>query len=407
MGRKNRTVASIDIGTSKISVIIGEISREGVDIIGVGSHPSLGIKKGQIINMDSTVDSIKTALEEAEAMTGIDINTAVVGISGGHIKGFKNNGVVAVKGKEIKNSDIISAIDAAKAIVIPIDREVIHIIPQEFLVDDHGGIKDPLGMSGVRLEARAYIITSAISSVQNIVKCINKNGIKVQELILKPLASAESVLTEDEKELGSVLIDMGGGTTDITIFIKGTVRHCASIPIGGDHITSDIAIGIRTPISEAEEIKKKNGNASSLEIPDDAVIETTNIGNKKKQTISQMTVARIIEARIDETFELIKKEITEAGYMDFLPAGVILTGGTSLLKGIGKEAQNILEMPVRIGSPINIEGINEVKNPVYAAGTGMIQFASKGNINRFNKKGEKRNLFDLFQKIKDWFSEAF
>ena len=198
MGRKNRTVASIDIGTSKISVIIGEISREGVDIIGVGSYPSLGIKKGQIINMDSTVDSIKTALEEAEAMTGIDISTAVVGIAGGHIKGFKNNGVVAVKGKEIKNSDIVSAIDAAKAIVIPIDREVIHIIPQEFLVDDHGGIKDPLGMSGVRLEARAYIITSAISSVQNIVKCVNKNGIKVQELILKPLASAESVLTEDE-----------------------------------------------------------------------------------------------------------------------------------------------------------------------------------------------------------------
>ncbi len=257
MGRKNRTVASIDIGTSKISVIIGEISREGVDIIGVGSYPSLGIKKGQIINMDSTVDSIKTALEEAEAMTGIDISTAVVGIAGGHIKGFKNNGVVAVKGKEIKNSDIVSAIDAAKAIVIPIDREVIHIIPQEFLVDDHGGIKDPLGMSGVRLEARAYIITSAISSVQNIVKCVNKNGIKVQELILKPLASAESVLTEDEKELGSVLIDIGGGTTDIAIFIKGTVRHCASIPIGGDHITSDIAIGIRTPISEAEEIKKK------------------------------------------------------------------------------------------------------------------------------------------------------
>ncbi len=407
MGRKNRTVASIDIGTSKISVIIGEISREGVDIIGVGSYPSLGIKKGQIINMDSTVDSIKTALEEAEAMTGIDISTAVVGIAGGHIKGFKNNGVVAVKGKEIKNSDIVSAIDAAKAIVIPIDREVIHIIPQEFLVDDHGGIKDPLGMSGVRLEARAYIITSAISSVQNIVKCVNKNGIKVQELILKPLASAESVLTEDEKELGSVLIDIGGGTTDIAIFIKGTVRHCASIPIGGDHITSDIAIGIRTPISEAEEIKKKNGNASSLEIPDDAILETTNIGNKKKQVISQMTVARIIEARVDETFELIKKEITEAGYMDFLPAGVILTGGTSLLKGIAKEAQDILEMPVRIGSPINIEGINEVKNPVYAAGTGMIQFASKGNINRFNKKGEKRSLLNLFQRIKDWFSEAF
>ncbi len=407
MGRKNRTVASIDIGTSKISVIIGEISREGVDIIGAGSHPSLGIKKGQIINMDSTVDSIKTALEEAEAMTGIDINSAVVGISGGQIKGFKNNGVVAVKGKEIKSNDIISAIDAAKAIVIPIDREVIHIIPQEFLVDDHGGIKDPLGMSGVRLEARAYIITSAISSVQNIVKCINKNGIKVEELILKPLASAESVLTEDEKELGSVLIDIGGGTTDITIFIKGTVRHCASIPIGGDHITSDIAIGIRTPISEAEEIKKKNGNASSLKIPDDAVIETTNIGNKKKQVISQNTVARIIEARIDETFELIKKEITEAGYMSFLPAGVILTGGTSLLKGIAKEAEDILRMPVRVGSPINIEGINEVKNPVFAAGTGMIQFAAKGNINRFKGKGEKKNLFNLFHKIKDWFSEAF
>jgi len=357
--------------------------------------------------MDSTADSIKTALEEAEAMTGIDINSAIVGISGSHIKGANNNGVVAVKSKEIRKRDIISAIDAAKAIVIPIEREVIHILPQEFLVDDHGGIKDPMGMSGVRLEARAYIITGTISSIQNIVKCTNKNGIKVQELVLKNLASAESVLTEDEKEMGSVLIDIGGGITDITVFVKGTVRHCSSIPIGGDHITSDIAIGIRTPISEAEEIKKKYGNASSSEIPEDAVIETSNIGNKKKQIISQNTVARIIEARIEETFGLIKQEIAGTGYMKFLPAGVVLTGGTSLLKGIAKEAQNIIGLPVRIGSPINVEGINEVKNPIFAAGIGMIQFEAKGKMNRFKGKGEKKNLLNFIFKIKDWFSEAF
>jgi len=407
MSRKSRTVASIDIGTSKISVTIGEVTRDGIDIIGTGSHPSLGIKKGRIINMDSTMDSIKTALEEAEAMTGIEIKSAIVGISGGHIEGIKNNGVVAVKGKEVKKSDITNAIDAAKAIVIPMDREVIHILPQEFLVDDRGGIKDPLGMSGLRLEARTYIITGAISTINNIIKCVNKNGVKVQELVLKPMASAESVLTDDEKELGSVLIEIGGGTTDIIIIIKGTIRHFATFPIGGDHVTSDIAIGARTPISEAEEIKKKHGNASSRGINEDAIIESTSIGNKKSQTISQKTVAQIIEARVEETFELIKKEITAAGYIDRLPAGVILTGGSSQLKGIAKKAQDILKIPVRIGSPTNIEGINEIKNPVFATGTGMIKLASKGNLNNFNSKGKVNNLLNCFHKINDWFKEAF
>ncbi len=407
MSIKNRTVTSIDIGTSKISVIIGEVTRHGIDIIGAGSHPSSGIKKGQIINIDSTVDSIKTALEEAEAMTGIEIKSAIVGISGGHIECIKSNGVVASNNKEIKKSDITSVIDAAKDIVIPMEREVIHILPQEFLVDDRGGIKDPLGMSGVRLEARTYIITGAISAINNIIKCVNKNGIKVQELVLKPMASAESVLTEDEKELGSVLIDMGGGTTDILVIIKGTVRHFACLPIGGDHVTSDIAIGVRTPISEAEAIKKKYGKASSRGINEDACIESTSMGNKKSQKISQKTVTRIIEARIYETFELIKKEITVAGYKDQLPAGVVLTGGTSLLKGIAKEAQDILGMPVRIGSPTDIEGINEVKNPAFAAGVGMIKMASKGKINNFSSKGKKMPLLNYFHKINDWFKEAF
>jgi len=407
MSNRSKTVASIDIGTSKISVVIGEVTRDGSDIIGAGSHPSSGIKKGRIINMDSTTDSIKTALEEAEAMTGIEIKSAIVGISGGHIEGIKSNGVVAVKDKEIKKNDIISAIDAAKAIVIPMDREVIHILPQEFLVDDRRGIKEPLGMSGVRLEARTYIITGLISAINNIMKCVNKNGVKVQELVLKPMASAESVLTDDEKELGSVLVDMGGGTTDIIVTIKGTIRHFASLPIGGDHVTSDIAVGVRTPISEAEEIKKKYGKASSLGINEDEFINSTSIGNKKSQTISQKTVTQIIEARIDETFELIKKEISAAGYIDQLPAGVVLTGGTSLLKGIAKEAQDILGMPVRIGSPINIEGINEVKNPVFATGTGMIKLASKGNINSFSSKGKMMSLLNCFHKINDWFKEAF
>jgi len=407
MSIKNRTIASIDIGTSKICVIVGEVTQNGIDIIGTGSHLSSGIKKGRIINMDSTVDSIKIALEEAEAMTGIEIKSAIVGISGGHIEGIKKNGVVAVKGKEIKKSDIKNTIDAAKAIVIPMDREVLHILPQEFLVDDRGGIKDPLGMSGVRLEARTYIITGAIADINNILKCVNTNGVKVQELVLKPMASAEAVLTEDEKELGSVLVDMGGGTTDIIVMIKGTVKHFASFPIGGDHVTSDIAIGARTPISEAEDIKKKSGNASSFGIHEDAVIESTSIGNKKSQTISKITVAQIIEARIEETFELIKKEISAAGYIEQLPAGAILTGGASLLNGITKQAQDTLGLPVRVGSPTNIEGINEVKNPVFATGTGMIKLASKGKINNFNSKGKTNNLLNSFHKIKEWFKEAF
>jgi cell division protein FtsA len=407
MGRNSKTIVGIDIGTSKVSAVVGEIDSDGLSVIGVSSQPSYGVKKGIIINMDSTVDSIKNAVEEVETMAGIDIHSTVVGISGSHITGFNSNGVIPLSNKEVRKNDIAAAMEAAKALVIPMDREVIHILPQEFIVDDQDGIKDPLGMSGVRLESRVYIITSAVASAQNIIRCINRSGLKVQDLILSQLASSESVLTEDEKELGCALIDIGGGTTDISIFNKGSIRHCAVLPIGGGHITSDIAIGIRTPISEAEEIKKDFGQAfRSAENPAET-LDFVNIGERETRKISKNTIAQIVKARVEETFSLIHKELLSAGLMEFLPAGVVLTGGTALLNGISEVAKKKLGLPVRIGSPQEINGINDVRNPEYATGAGLILFAARGYMNDFYTNSMRNNIWKVGGKMKQWFAEAF
>jgi cell division protein FtsA len=407
MGRRNKIIVGIDIGTTKVNAVVGEVDNDGVAITGFSSQPSYGVKKGIIINMDSTVDSIKKAVEEVETMTGIDIHSAVVGISGNHIKGFNSNGVIPLSNNEVKKSDIFHAMEAAKSLVIPTDREVIQIVPQEFIVDNQDGIKDPRGMSGVRLESRVYIITGAVASTQNIIRCTNRSGLKVQDIILQQLASADSVLTEDEKELGCALIDIGGGTTDISIFSKGSARYCTVLPIGGNHITSDIAIGIRTPISEAEEIKKNFGHASLSTADYKETIEVASIGEKGKRTISKNTLSQIIEARVEETFNLIQKELAASGFMEFLSAGTVLTGGAALLNGISEKAEKILGMPVRIGYPHGITGINDVRNPMYSTGVGLILFIARGYMNDVNTNGTRRTLWKIGGKIKQWFAEAF
>ncbi len=407
MARKHKTIAGVDIGTTKINVVVGEVDKDGVAIIGVSSQPSYGVKKGTIINMDSTVDSIKKALEEVETMIGVDINSAVVGISGSHIKGFSSNGVVPLNSKEVKKNDVLNAMDAAKSFVIPMDKEIIHMLPQEFIVDNQNGIKQPIGMSGVRLESRVYIITGDVASAQNIVKCTNRSGLKVQDIILQQLASAEAVLTVDEKELGCVLIDMGGGTTDISIFSQGSIRHCAVLPVGGNHITSDIAIGLRTPISTAEEIKKNFGRIYPSETVEDENIEVSGISETDTRTFSINTLYQIIEARVEETLGLIQKELKDSGLMEFLSAGAVLTGGSALLNGMSETAEKILGLPVRIGHPHGISGINDVRNPAYSTGVGLILFTAHGYMNDFNSNISGKTFWKAGQKMKQWFAEAF
>ncbi len=406
MGKKTKAIAAIDIGTTKISALAAEIDNDEVAVIGASSQPSYGVKKGIIINMDSTVDSIKNALEEVETMAGFDIQNALVTVSGNHIKGFSSNGVMPLSNREVKKNDITGSVEAAKAVVIPTEREVIQILPQEYIVDDHDGIRDPLGMSGVRLESRVYIVTGAIAVAQNIVRCLNRSGIKAQDMIIQQIASAASVLSEDEKELGCALVDIGGGTTDIAIFTRGAVRHCSVIPIGGNQITSDIAIGLRTPLSEAEEIKKDLGHARPQRLHNDGTIQVGTIGDRDIRTVSRSTLNQIIKARTEETLDLIKKELDASGLYDMLSAGIILTGGTAQMNGIVEAAENRLELPVRIGFP-QIMGINDVRTPAYAACAGLVLFSANGSKKNIPAGKSRKPFWSVGDKMKQWFTEAF
>ncbi|MEI6126863.1 MAG: cell division protein FtsA [Pseudomonadota bacterium] len=407
MSRRHKTIVGIDIGTTKINAVAGEVDRDGITITGFSTQPSYGVKKGAIINMDSTVDSIKKAVEEVEAMAGIDIHSAVVGMSGTHIKGMTSNGVVPLNTKEVKKTDIINVLEAAKAVVIPTEREVIQIVPQEFIVDDQDGIREPLGMSGVRLESRVYIITGAVAAAQNTIRCMNRSGLKVQDIILQHLASAEAVLADDEKELGCALVDIGGGTTDIAVFTQGSIRACIVLPIGGNHITSDIAIGLRTPLAEAEEIKRDFGNACPEKASCDETIEIACIGDRERRAVSKNTLAQIIHARVEETLFLIQNELAASGYRESLSAGIVMTGGTALLNGISDLAKDKLGMPVRIGYPSSIAGINDVRSPMYATAVGMVLFAARGAVHELRSNGTGKTLLDFGGKMKQWFVEAF
>lgn len=414
MVKDDEFIVGLDIGTTKICVVVGRASEGKIHIVGIGSHPSTGLRKGVVVNMDSTVNSIKKAVEEAELMAGIKIDSCLAGIGGAHIKSFNSNGVVAVKDKEVRPDDIERAIDAAKAVAIPADRELIHVIPQEFIVDDQDGIKDPVGITGVRLEVKVHIVTGNISSAQNIIKCCRLAGLSVDDIILGQLASSEATLTDEEKEIGAALVDIGGGTSDIAIYSNGSIKYTSVLPFGGNNITNDIAIGLRTPIDDAEKIKKKYGCAFATMVGDNETIDVPSVGGRKPRTLKRKTLADIIEPRVEEVAGLIYDEIKKSGQERLLASGVIITGGCANLEGMPELAENIFNLPARKGSPIGVGGlVDVVNNPSYATGVGLLLYGYKhSNVRRrgFNAGRSMKKLFSgnkILDKISEWFKEIF
>jgi len=408
MSKRNSLVVGLDIGTSKVCAVVGEATDRGVEIIGVGSHSSHGLRKGVVINIESTVESIKKAVEEAEIMAGCEINSVFTGIAGGHIKGFNSHGIVAVKNKEVSQRDVERVIDAAKAVAIPMDREVLHILPQEYIIDDQDGIKEPLGMSGVRLEAKVHIVTGAVTSAQNIVNCCTRTGLNVADIVLEPLASAEAVLTPEERELGVALVDMGGGTTDIALFHNGVVKHTAVLAVGGNHLTGDIAAGLRTPIADAERIKQRYGCARISMVAKDERVEVPSAGGRTARTLSRQILCEIIEPRLEEIFHLVRREIAKSGYQSFLASGVVMTGGSTLLPGMIEMAQQVLGVPVRLGLPRHVGGlIDVISSPIYATGVGLVLYGMKGSEKNFFRIREDNVFSKVRNRMSDWFSEFF
>lgn len=408
MARKSNVIVGLDLGTTKTCVIVGELTPQGIDIIGIGSHPSEGLRKGVVVNIDSTVEAIKRAVDEAEHMSGCEISSVYAGIAGGHIKGQNSLGIVAVKGREVDEEDVQRAIEASKAIAIPTDREILHTLPQNYIVDDQDGIRDPVGMSGVRLEAKVHIVTGAVTSIQNIVKSVNRVGLEINEIVLEQIASSEAVLSSDEKDLGVALIDIGGGTTDIAVFTEGSIKHTAVLPVGGNYLTSDIATGLRTPLMEAEKIKIKYGCAFGALIAKDQTIEVPSVGGREPREISRQILGRIVEPRMEEILTMAYKEIVKSGYEDILAAGIVLTGGSALIEGITELTEQIFNMPVRRGSPIGFGGLTDVVNsPMYSTGVGLVFHGSK-HLSKGTPTTRGGSFFgDVLRKIKKWFLEFF
>ncbi len=403
-------LVGLDVGTTKICVIVGEVSDDHrIDIIGVGTHPSHGLKKGMVVNIESTVESIRKAVEEAELMAGVQIDAVCTGIAGGHIKGFNSRGVIAVKTHEVTRADIARAIDTAKAVAIPDDRETLHVIPQEFIVDAQDGIKDPLGMSGVRLEAEVHIITGAVTAAQNIEKSIHRAGLKMLDMVLQPLASSEAVLTSEEKEMGVAMIDIGGGTTDLAIFVDGSVRHSAVMAIGGSHFTNDIAIGLRTPPAEAEKIKLKHGCADSERVRETEMLEVPGVGGRPPRTLSRQTLCEIIQPRAEEIFALVAQEIEKMGYQERIASGTVITGGTATLPGMVDVAERMIGCPARIGRPTGVGGLIDVVNsPMYATGVGLILHAVRNRDKTEMRQANRGQMWThIRSRMQAWVKEFF
>lgn len=408
MARKDDIVVGLDIGTTKIACIIGEVTQEGIDIIGIGSHPSTGLRKGVVINIDATINSIRKAVEEAELMAGVDVHTVYAGIAGGHIKGFNSHGIVPIKNREVRKADLSRVVDAASAVAIPMDREVLHVIPQEYVIDDQDGIKEPLGMSGVRLEAKVHIVTASVASAQNIVKCANACGLHVSDIVLEQLASSEAILSDDEKELGVAVVDIGGGTTDIAIYSQGSIVHTAVLSIGGHHITNDIAVGLRTPMAEAERIKHAYGCALTSRISPSETIEVPSVGGRPPRVISRSILAEIIEPRVEEIFAFVSREIVESGFEHSIASGVVITGGSTVLDFMPELAEEVLEMPVRLGSPKSVGGlIDVVRHPKYATGVGLVCYGSKHDEQELFRVQEENIYQKVSHRMRQWFTDFF
>lgn len=408
MPKEDTLVVGLDIGTTKISAIVGERSEDGVDIIGIGTAPSKGLRKGVVVNIESTVESIRKAIEEAEIMSGRKIQSVYTGIAGGHIRGINSHGIVALKDGEVRPSDVERVFDAAQAVAIPLDREVIHVIPQEFVVDEQDGIHEPVGMSGVRLEAKVHIVTAAVTSAQNIVKCCNRAGLTVKDIILEQLAAAESTLTTEEKELGVALIDMGGGTTDLAVFSGGSLVHTSVLSIGGNHITNDLAVGLRTPFLDAEKVKVRYGCALTSLVHKEETIDVPSLGGGADRVLSRQILSEIIEPRVEEIFTLIRQEIVKAGYEELISSGIVLTGGSVLMEGMPELADQVFNLPIRRGIPQGIGGlVDVVKNPLYATGTGLVLYGSRPEEGRLFCSREANVYNRVKERMKEWLEELF
>jgi cell division protein FtsA len=405
-GRGN-LIVGLDIGTTKICCVVGELSQGDVNIIGIGTHPSIGLRKGVVVNIESTVDSIKKAVEEAELMAGCEISSVYTGIAGGHITGFNSRGIVAIKGPEITETDVARVIDAARAVAIPMDREVIHVLPQEYIVDEQAGIQNPVGMAGVRLEAKIHIVTGAVTSAHNIVKCCNRSGLDVCDIVLESLASGEAVLTAEEKELGTALMDLGGGTTDLAIFSDKNIRHTFVLALGGNNLTNDIAIGLRAPHAEAERIKTRYGTCLARSVSGEDMIEVPGMGGREARRLPRQILGEILEPRMEEIFTLAKREVYRAGLENSFPSGLVLTGGTSLLEGTTEIAESVFNLQTRLGKPQGISGlVDVVNNPMYATGVGLVLYGAK---NQTEKKFRIRdaNIFNrIVAQMKRWFKDV-
>ncbi|MFN2308155.1 MAG: cell division protein FtsA [Gammaproteobacteria bacterium] len=402
-------IVGLDIGTSKVVAIVGEVTAEGgVEIIGIGSHPSRGMKKGVVVNIESTVHSIQRAIEEAELMAGCQIHSVYAGIAGSHIRSLNSHGIVAIRDKEVTAGDVERVIDAARAVAIPADQKILHILPQEYIIDKQEGIREPVGMSGVRLEAKVHLVTGAVSAAQNIIKCVRRCGLEVDDIILEQLASSYSVLTEDEKELGVCLVDIGGGTTDIAVFTEGSIRHTAVIPIAGDQVTNDIAVALRTPTQHAEEIKIKYACALAQLASADETIEVPSVGDRPPRRLARHTLAEVVEPRYEELLSLVQSELRRSGFEDLAAAGIVLTGGSSKMEGLIDLAEEVFHMPVRLGSPQYVAGlVDVVRNPIYATGVGLLLFGNQNRSQRTMEAQFGRGMRGVLGRMKSWFQGNF
>ena len=401
-------IVGLDIGTSKVVAIVGELNdSDSIDIIGIGSHPSKGLKKGVVVNIESTVLSIQRAIEEAELMAGCQIHSAYTGIAGSHIRSMNSHGIVAIRDNEVTSADIERVIDAAKAVAIPADQKILHILPQEFIIDNQEGIREPIGMSGVRLEAKVHMVTGSVSAAQNISKCVRRCGLETDDIILEQLASSFAILTEDEQDLGVCLVDIGGGTTDIAVFTEGAIRHTAVIPIAGDQVTNDIAVALRTPTQYAEDIKVKYACALRQLTNLEDTIEVPGVGDREPRRLSRQTLAEVVEPRYEELFTLIQSELRRSGFEDIIAAGIVLTGGSSKMEGLIELAEEVFHMPVRLGVPQNVSGLADVvRNPIYATGVGLLHYGKQQHLDGITPHVDRSNNFNsIWARIKGWFKE--
>ena len=411
MGKKSELLVGLDLGTSKVAAVVGELDDGTLTVVGVGSAASDGLRKGVVANIDATVQAIEQALKEAEVTAGCDIHNVFADVGGGHIKGFNSHGVVAVRNREVDQVDVDRVMDAARAVALPADRDILHVLPQDFVLDGQDGIHTPVGMSGVRLEARVHVVTTATPSAQNVVKCCERAGLHVADLVLEPLAAAEAVLTPEEKELGVALIDLGAGTTDVLVFHQGALRHTAVLSIGGNHITNDIAAGLRTPFRDAELLKQRSGCALARSVSRDQSVEVPSVGGRTPRVLSRHMLSQIIEARVDEILTLARQQVVKCGFEDALGSGVVLTGGTAILDGVVPLAEHVFQTPVRVGTALSVDGGgNDVAAPAdtpsFAAAVGLVHYGARPRDHIPVHTDDSRLLGKVRQRFKDWM-EAF